>query len=269
MAKPKPAIALGQEAREIEKLLRANSHRHDLWSVWSDWVEMQALAISNACDLAQYDEREARYMQIVGRYDAEHVQRMGEAAGLVALALDRNPWQDFLGALFMGLELGNKWAGQFFTPYSLTSVMSRMTLGDVPIPECGFVTISDPCIGGGAMAIGACEAMAGRFEDWNWKLHITGQDIDLKAVHMAYIALSWIGAPAVIIHGNTLALEQRSIWFTPGHVYGGWNRKLRRQRGEQLPAHAEQVPQMCTVQQEESTPAEKPRMKQKQMEFAL
>ena len=57
---------------------------------------------------------------------------------------------------------------------------------------------------------------------------------------MAYVQLSWIGAPAQIIHGNTLALEQRSIWYTPGHVFGGWTWKLRRRSGDRN--RAEVVP---------------------------
>ena len=34
----------------------------------------------------------------------------------VVADLEHNPDQDFLGELFMALDLGNEWAGQFFTP---------------------------------------------------------------------------------------------------------------------------------------------------------
>lgn len=43
---------------------------------------------------------------------------------------------------------------------------------------------------------------------------------------MAYVQLSLLHIPAVVIHGNTLALEERSHWLTPAHIMGGWEWKL-------------------------------------------
>jgi len=37
-----------------------------------------------------------------------------------------------------------------------------------------------------------------------------------------------LGIPAVIVLGNTLTLEQREVWHTPGHIMGLWDIKLRR-----------------------------------------
>lgn len=51
---------------------------------------------------------------------------------------------------------------------------------------------------------------------------VTGVDIDLKCVHMAYLQLSLYGIPAVIIHGNTLTCEEWSRWYTPSYIMGGW-----------------------------------------------
>lgn len=61
--------------KDLMKALRANAHRHDLWSVWSDFVGMSAIALSNTVDLRQHDEREAEYLRIVGRYRADEVER--------------------------------------------------------------------------------------------------------------------------------------------------------------------------------------------------
>ena len=51
--------------------------------------------------------------------------------------------------------------------------------------------------------------------DYQTKMRAVATDIDLKCVHMAYIQLSLYGIPAVIIHGNTLTVEEWSHWFTP------------------------------------------------------
>jgi hypothetical protein len=59
-------------------------------------------------------------------------------------------------------------------------------------------------------------------------MHVVAQDLDLKACHMAYVQFSLLHIPAVVVHGNTLACEERSRWNTPAHVMGGWDWKLRR-----------------------------------------
>ena len=59
-------------------------------------------------------------------------------------------------------------------------------------------------------------------------LHVTCIDTDIKAVHMAYIQLSLLHVPAVVIHGNTISGECWGEWRTPAHVLGFWDVKLRR-----------------------------------------
>lgn len=54
-----------------------------------------------------------------------------EMLGLITMVLEENPEQDFLGSMFMRLELGNHWKGQFFTPYSVCKVMAEMNAPDL------------------------------------------------------------------------------------------------------------------------------------------
>ncbi|MFX5656729.1 hypothetical protein ABTE24_21360, partial [Acinetobacter baumannii] len=60
---------------EFIKLIRENARRHHLHEVFRDFCEMAALAFSNACDLAQREQREARYLALIGRYTKEEQQR--------------------------------------------------------------------------------------------------------------------------------------------------------------------------------------------------
>src|ERR1035438_3660342 len=59
-------------------------------------------------------------------------------------------------------------------------------------------------------------------------LHVTAVDVDLKCVHMAYLQFALLHIPAVIVHGNSLSLEEFGRWYTPAHILGGWDWKLRR-----------------------------------------
>lgn len=47
-------------------------------------------------------------------------------------------------------------------------------------------------------------------------------DIDIKCVYMAYIQLSLYGIPAVVVHGNSLTVEEWSKWYTPIYLLDGW-----------------------------------------------
>ena len=64
----------------------------------------------------------------------------------------------------------------------------------------------------------------------------TATDVDLKCVYMCYLQLSLLGIPAVVIHGNSLTLEEWSRWYTPIYVLDGWN--WRKQKQQQNPPEA-------------------------------
>jgi hypothetical protein len=50
--------------------------------------------------------------------------------------------------------------------------------------------------------------------------------------------------PAIIVHGNTLTLETWSNWYTPAHIIGGWDWKLRRKEMQPVvePEPIQQIP---------------------------
>ncbi len=223
-------------------LLRDNSHRHRLHQVFSDFCELSALAISNAVDLKQHEAREARYMQIIKRYDADEIRRFPEMLACCTLALEHHR-HDFLGKLFMDLDLGSHWAGQFFTPYDLTKMMAKMTLGDMTAERIaelgGFITACEPACGAGAMVIGMADALADLKINYQQCLHVTAVDLDATATHMAFIQASLLHIPAIIVHGNSLSLEQFGYWLTPAHVFGGWDFRLRRRSATHRPSDAE------------------------------
>lgn len=80
------------------------------------------------------------------------------------------------------------------------------------------------------MLIAMAEALQDKGYNFQTQMHCTAQDLDIKSVHMCYVQLSLLGIPATIIHGNTLLLEQRSVWNTPMHFINAWPLKLRDKR---------------------------------------
>ncbi|MWV17522.1 N-6 DNA methylase [Pseudomonas sp. L-22-4S-12] len=227
-----PGIDPGAHRKNLIKLLDQASRRRHLWEVFGDFIEMAALAMANSVDLAQREPREARYMALIKRYEPDEQQLFPKMLGELVLALEYGP-DDVLGKVFGELDLGNSARGQFFTPYELCKLMARLNIGDGSevrerIEQRGFIRMNEPAAGAGAQVIALAEAMQDQQINYQKHLHVVAQDVDSRAVHMAYLQLSLLHIPAVVILGNTLALEEREHWYTPAHVIGLWGPKLRR-----------------------------------------
>ncbi|CAD0361995.1 MULTISPECIES: N-6 DNA methylase [Xanthomonas] len=240
-------MASDPHIKAIVKLMEACRYRHDLYTVFSDCMSCMALAISNAVDFAQSEAREARYLEIVRRYDQDVIDAFPKVLAEVTMALEAGPC-DVLGAVFGALELHNTARGQFFTPFEVCRMMAGMQIGDgaearAIIERQGFVTACEPACGAGGLIIALAEAMQNAGINYQRHLHVTAVDVDARAAHMAYVQFSLLHIPAVVIVGNALTLEEREHWFTPAHVMGGWNTRLAaRERREVAASPAIAVP---------------------------
>ena len=226
--RPAAAKRMDDSHRSFTKLFQENCNRHRPHAVFSDFCEMAALAVSNSVDLGQRQGREERYLQIANGYERPELDRFAQMLGCVVEALE-DGMHDCLGRLFMALEMSNHWKGQYFTPWELSCLMARMTLTDArpQIEARGFVTISEPAAGAGAMVIAMAEVLREQGFNYQKCMHVRAVDVDPTAAHMCYLQLSLLHVPAVVIVGNSLTLEERSHWYTPAHFMGGWARKLR------------------------------------------
>ena len=222
--------------RNIVKLLESARYRHDMYRVFSDCMEAMAITFSNAVDLRQRDAREARYLEIVRRYEREVVETFPKILGEVTMAMEAAPG-DVLGTVFGQMELHNTARGQFFTPYEVCRLMARLQIGDGAhlreiVDRNGFALAQEPACGAGAMVIALAQEMQDAGINYQQHLHVTAIDVDSRAAHMAYVQFTLMHIPALVIVGNSLTLEEREHWYTPAHVLGGWNMKLARRGAE-------------------------------------
>lgn len=217
------------------KLYRELTYRWTPWEVWQDFITMYACSISNAVDKSHFDEREDLYLKRIHKYGKKEQEIFPQLAAEVVLALEKNPEQDFLGSIFMALNLGNDAGGQFFTPYHVCELMAKISVGElVPqVEEQGYITINDCACGAGATLIAGIHETRRRLEkvNMNWQNHVlvVAQDIDYTTALMCYIQLSLLGAAAYIKIGNTLTEPMCSndtlenYWFTPMYFSGVWS----------------------------------------------
>ncbi|MEM5314148.1 N-6 DNA methylase [Paraburkholderia sp. JHI869] len=233
-----------EHQRSLVALINEFSYGHHLDTVFRDFVELAALAISNSVDRAQFDAREKRYLEIVGKYKPDEVARFPKmlaeltmsfevrVAAMTAgreLGVRGGGLTDVLGETYMMLDLGNARSGQFFTPYHVSHLMAGILMaGRIDAARSReFERVHEPACGAGGMVIATAEAFHDAGMNYQETMHATCIDIDPCCVHMAYLQLSLLHIPAIVVHGNALSMEVWGHWFTPAHVLGGWSRRLR------------------------------------------
>jgi len=242
-------------SQALLRLINEAAHRWNPHQVFSDFVEMSCLSISNAVDRRQYEAREARYLEIVGKYPRADVERFPRMLGHLTLALEQccltGVLEDVLGKVYMQAGLGNDRAGQYFTPIEISRLMAVVLVGDgAQVREQGFIDLMEPACGAGGMVIAIAEAMQHAGLNYQSAMHATCIDIDAHCACMSYLQLSLLHIPAIVLHGNSLTDEVWGRWYTPAHVLGGWCRRLAERRAR------EPMPVRVDEPQEESSRSE-------------
>lgn len=163
--------------------------------VFSDTIEMIALSIQQSVfkEKEIWENRENRYLEIIKAYNKKEQKVFPQIFALIVEELEKNPEQDFLGSLFMELELYQSFSGQFFTPYNLSKLMAEVTLDkkgiSQTVKEKRYVSISDPACGAGSTLIASVNICKDLFKRLDYQNHVyfVGQDIDKLVAQMCYI----------------------------------------------------------------------------------
>ena len=241
----KPVHFRKQSHTEFSKLFSTWCNSKSTWEAWADFVAMSALAISNALDREgpTHDDREKQYLNTIRRYSTAEQQIFPKLLALLVEALEEDPDQDFLGEMFMGLNLGSHWKGQFFTPYNVCRMIAEMQINGIEerVERQGWVSILDPCCGAGALLIAARNVMVRQGLGPTAALYVA-QDIDRTAALMCYLQLSLLGCAGYVVVADSLrypvsgaysspllitpTLEQE-IWLTPALYNEVWYGRIQ------------------------------------------
>ncbi|MCH5050822.1 ArdC-like ssDNA-binding domain-containing protein [Pectobacterium aquaticum] len=204
------------------------------WTVFSDFIHMSAAALHNRCHFVQ--EIEDDYMRRIKRYKAVDQRRFPALFNTLVEGMEFSP-SDFLGSVFMELELGDRRRGQYFTPYSVSYLMAKLSLSsglkELDTGERDFITVSEPASGGGGMIIAMANAMLEAGYNPQKQMMAVCIDVDPVAAMMTYVQLSLCGIPAMVIVGDTLRMEFRQTWRTPFWMMFGWERKWAHEQERQ------------------------------------
>lgn len=188
----------GEAQKELVKKFEVfTSKGRSRWQVWSDWITISAIAVSNATDKSHFDEREQQYMTIVKKYTKQEVDTFADMFSILVMALEDNSEQDFLGELYMCLGLGSDHAGQFFTPYHLCEFMSAVTTPaeefQQKIGDRGWAAVCDPTCGAGALLVAFANECRKKGINYQTDVLFVAQDIDYIVGMMCYLQMSLLG----------------------------------------------------------------------------
>ncbi len=227
--------------KNLVNIFNEACYRNNRWSVWADFVVMSAISISNAVDKTHAEAREKTYMSLAKKYNEQEMECFCRMFAEIVCGIDECPDQDFLGELYMALELGNDRSGQFFTPYSVCRAMAAITYGEdleKRIRDRGWVSVNDPACGAGALLIAFANECRRPGRDINYQTSVlfVAQDIDMIAGCMCYIQLSLLGCPGYVVIADTITNPSTSIdehglipvpgeniWYTPFYFRDVWH----------------------------------------------
>lgn len=226
--------------QKASKLISQIAKRYSTFAVWQDFITMSAISIANVFDGPWKSQREQTYKAHAERYTQEEMALFGTLFHDMVMELEKNPNQDYLGELYMSLELGNKWTGQFFTPYNVCKAMAEIQCDSSlkeRIRQEGWIAVNDPACGAGALLVAVANQMRETKVGVNYQQNVlfTAQDIDELAAYMCYIQLSLHGCPGYVIIGDTLMnpgvtidrrglipVEDKPVWYTPMYYSDVW-----------------------------------------------
>lgn len=238
------AMVVKPQYKHVVELFNKLIGAHQMWELWEDAMMMYACSISNVLDDRYRKDREDRYLALVKKYSREDMKIFVEIYAEIVTQMDREPEQDFLGDLYMTLDLGSHWHGQFFTPYNICAMMAQLSVQPpTSVENVEPITINDPACGGGALLIAGFHTYRKQLEKLglNAQNYVAAyaQDLSLVAGLMCYIQLSLQGIAAKVKIADSLlnpmvdADNGSDIWYTPMWFSDVWTsrRLLKKLKG--------------------------------------
>jgi len=226
---PQRMMTIEDARRQFVAVFMDTARNLRRWEVFSDFITLAASELDMA--RIRTPENIERSREICAKYGESDISNLHALFSLMVCALEAK-FHDFLGAIFMELELGDDRNGQYFTPYNVQSLLAKLLRPDVDetIRREGFVTVSDPASGAAGMIVAYAEYLLEAGYNPSEQMFGSCIDIDPIAADMAFIQLSLLGIPAEVVTGNTLTMQLHRVRYTPVYYINNFEKRLDDQR---------------------------------------
>ncbi len=197
-------------------------HRNE---VFRDFITLAASELDAA--RIHTPENIEQSKKVCARYQVSDIAAMKQLFCLMVRALE-GKFHDFLGSIYMDLELSADEMGQYFSPYELSLMLARLLMPGAAetIKREGWLTLDEPACGGAGMVIAFAQCMAESDMNHSEQLFATCTDIDPLVADMAFIQLSLLGIPARVVTGNTLTMTYSRVRCTPVYYINSWHERI-------------------------------------------
>lgn len=208
----------------ISKEILSIAGRYTPYNIFADWIECCALSIVNTVTAIHgqiWQDREKQYNAIMQKYNEEERNKFPVLFNILVEELENDP-RDVLGEAFMRGGLGSDEGGQFFTPFSISRMMSEIS---VSAPKDGEkIWLNEPSCGSGGSVIAAALTLKNMGVSFQKCMKVVAQDLDWRCVYMCYVQLSLMGIDAICVQGDTLmdpyhkGYPERRMLRTPANM---------------------------------------------------
>ncbi len=205
--------------QEIVNTIDKMSGGYSSYEIFSDWIKLSSLMLSNETDLIHgkiWQQRERDFVATMKKYSAEEQGEMSDLFGMLVLTMDHEI-TDVLGDVYMRGGMGSKSTGQFFTPFQISYLTAQLNIPRDIGPENPLV-MNEPSSGGGGMIIAAVRVLKERGVNPQRCMKVVAQDLDWKGVYMTYLQLSILGIKATVVQGDTLTEPYTGKGYPPERV---------------------------------------------------
>jgi len=198
---------------------------YDTKKVYTDFLTVSAICVSNAICCNWFTEREALYTETMKRYKPEHRKVFADMFEKLIQIFELSfiNYTDIFSIIADRLAVRRKDLKQNFSPEGVGKIMGGIAALelDKQIEENGFASVSDGTCGTGTLILKYAEELSLKYNP-HTQMCATLVDKDFSCVCAAYLQMSYYGIPAVVIHGDILKAEEISRWYTPIYVMDRW-----------------------------------------------
>ncbi|MBQ8912950.1 MAG: SAM-dependent DNA methyltransferase, partial [Lachnospiraceae bacterium] len=151
-----------EREKEFIKLFESLNPSLSGWQIWENVISAIACSLSNVAEPnnKRRERREKEYERAISQLGGK-VEAVAKLMAILVDQLEEYPEEDFLGEMYMNLNMGNHWTGQFFTPTNVAEMMAYINITDgikAELKEKGYLSVSDPSCGAGVNLLAAAKA---------------------------------------------------------------------------------------------------------------
>ena len=204
---------------EIVKIILSISGSYSPAIIFDDWIKLMTIALANNPHIQENETwkyREQQYLDIIKKYNSSEIEKFVLMYAKLIELFDEEI-SDYLGEIYMKCEMGNGRLGQFFTPFHLSELTSKVA--GLKSDLNGIYNVYEPTCGGGGMILAYAKYLQDEGINYQQKMRVVAQDLDWRGVYMTYVQCSILGIKAKICQGDTLSepivKEEHRVFYTP------------------------------------------------------